>query len=407
MGLALCTAFWPGIAGMSVTPKWAAASVLVPMTLLYASFKGIAWPRAADIALVLTILFMSYAILSLRWTLNVPSGMNTLWYMILVLGAVTVGALAADLRSLFLGAGVGLLASSAIIASEFFGVDFFYNMGFGPWAQPKSGLFFSPNMLAEAAVVISVGLLMSGHWIMGLLSLFPVVVVHNRGSVLALAAVLVVWTWQRSKLIAIGMMVGIAVIAAGLVHGGYKAESMTQRVALWTETAGALTWSGHGPGSFHYEFPRAAKMFDTFRERPDQPHNDALELLFEYGVGALPLFVLAALALFWGTNEAARLVLIAFLVEGLSEFPLRLPTTSIIAAACIGALVAHRRDLRWPEFARRMVLSAGRALYRQPGVVVALHGKGRTARAAYPKSARRISESGNNERVLYRSFDRK
>jgi hypothetical protein len=78
-----------------------------------------------------------------------------------------------------------------------------------------------------------------------------------------------------------------------------------------------------------------------------EAHNDTLQMVYELGPGALFFLGLEAYALYLA-RETERLVLIAFFVEGLTEFPLYMPVTGLIAALAIGHAFYRGGELQLP-----------------------------------------------------------
>jgi len=106
-----------------------------------------------------------------------------------------------------------------------------------------------------------------------------------------------------------------------------------------------LTWFGHGWGQFYSTFPQHAVHIDTFLERPEHAHSDAIEIIYELGVGCV-----FAIAFLWSIGRTAlateRAILAAFLVEGLFGFPFYMPATVAVFAIVAGRLAAAGPSLR-------------------------------------------------------------
>lgn len=345
LGFLSCAAVWPGIAGLSTTPKWAVIALLVPF-LLWDKFR----PS------LLLLLFLTYASVSLFWA--PPYAWGSLYQWVLFGGLVAIGAVH-DLKRFYVGAAWGLSISSVLCIADWFGYNVHYEWGFGAWVQPYSGTFYSPNFLCEPAVLIVVGLIAHGYWRTALLPMPAIMLAHSRGALLAGAVALGLMLWDQNKWLAAGLFGCVLAGSVALQAAGYRIESNADRLRLYQDTVLALTVRGHGVGSFHNEFPKYASTFRV-DSRPDQAHNDVLQLLFEFGVGALP-FLLLLLVAWFGESNPERMVLAALLTESLYAFPLFLPTTFVVGALVIGHLVANRDWLYVSDFLRRMAVLAGRA----------------------------------------------
>lgn len=375
---------------MGVAPKWAALSILIPLILTLCTVNR-CWTASIPFILIvaLGLIFILWAAISLMWTSAGFDGLTEFWKWTLILGSCAIGAAFHDLKPLFIGAGAGLAISSGASILERLGVVF------NPWSQVYGGLFYSPNFLCEVSVLVAIWLLVRGHWKYSLLLAPAIALAHTRGALLASGVAFLCWLWARSKQGAVVVATIMAIAAGLIVTSGYREQSNLERVAMWADTAEALTIKGYGIASFHYDYPAFAKRFDTYVERPDHTHNDLLELSFEYGVGVLALIAMVMLALWFGAAEAERLVLIGFLTEGIVGFPLHLPATAMVAAMCLGHLVGYGRRVCVHEPDSRMVLQAGgKAHSKRSAGGAGLHAKGGRVGAWASLLARWRGQSG-------------
>src|SRR5262249_48748108 len=150
--------------------------------------------------------------------------------------------------------------------------------------------------------------------------------------------------------------------------------------------------------SFQTAYPFGASRMDVFKRRPENAHNDYLELLYEIGPGAFFAFAFLALCLFGPHTRAApapRSVLIGFAACALVAFPSHLACSAYLAALCAGHLCRYRPSLRDEIRHWRMVLHerlARRASDRKHAAPE-ICGAGVPARAALSLSLR---ERGNS-----------
>ncbi len=138
-------------------------------------------------------------------------------------------------------------------------------------------------------------------------------------------------------------------------------SSIQERLAIWEDTAEGLTIPGRGAGSFFMLYPEFARRTDTMHTRPEDPHNEFLNLAFEYGVGALPLLTLLALS--FTAAGAERYVVVAFLAIAFFSFPSRIPTEGFVGMVALGRL-CRRGNIPWPKFlAWRPICSVRQACF--------------------------------------------
>lgn len=106
-------------------------------------------------------------------------------------------------------------------------------------------------------------------------------------------------------------------------------------------TYDGLTLFGNGPGSYwamYFQTPTTVTGIGHV-------HNDFLQLAFEFGIGAIPLFALYAAVL---TRSSAREwpIFLAFASMALFSFPLYAPITAALGLACAGR-IARDWGLAW------------------------------------------------------------
>lgn len=342
----LTVAFWPGIPGMALTPRWALISVLVPVGLLairsgHRISKYAAWVGSS---------LLAWAALSLLWTPSPWGGLFALMVLSWLAGAAVIGARIPDLRPIYLGMALGIGVSSLLIILEVLGVDVLQVK-----TQARVGLFFNPNIVTESAVLVMVACLATRQWGASLLCLPAVVLTHSRGALLALGVTGMYWAWRRGAGTFVSAAAGVFLFVFLLAlsnqrdESGFRAnlafnpKSVYDRINIWEDTARQLTWLGHGIGSFRVVFPSAPyKTQDLVKGRTDHAHNDYLELAFDLGVVGLGLFVVLMGFAFMAPEapEAPeKMILLAFCVMGLVGFPVWMPVTGMLGALALGRLL--------------------------------------------------------------------
>jgi hypothetical protein len=336
-------AFVPGWSGAALAPRWAILAIAVPF-LIQASLNF----TAAHLAM---LLFLGWMTLSFAWTFDPLGGVQAIAQFAIIVGLFFAGARVADLRPILTGAALGIGASSII--------SLFQMNGWHGLAQitVPAGLFVNGNFMAEAAVLILVGVIAERMWWAVPLAAPAALLPGARGPLMALVIALTFWIRNRYVTALVLLVVACVVLAS--IHFGYRVGSVTQRAQIYADTISAMTFFGNGIGSFYTRFPSFASS-NTLIERPDHVHNDGLEVLFEAGIGAaflIPVFI----ALYrYGRGTTGGLILLAFGVESLVEFPLYLPVTAFLGAVVAGAICARGVPLRISYAQFRASVRAGR-----------------------------------------------
>lgn len=350
LAFAVVAAYWPGIPGSALSPRWALLSIIVPLTLLLVRRGASLNAPAAWVGTSL----LAYAALSLFWTTSLPDGLNAFWHLSLLAGLGVIGARLASLDRIFLGAALGMGVTSGIIVLEVFGIDLVRQL-----TQVRPGLFFNPNIVTESATLVFIACFASRQYWASLLPLPALLLTHSRGGVLALVVAMMVWLWRRSPMWTafVAGVIFFGVLAVSLrdnvVPDGeqfragiaFNSQSARDRINIWRDTIWGLTWRGTGIGSFRVEFPRAPYKADVaIKGRTDHAHNDFLEVAYELGVVGIVCFILLLGSVLRGTDEPSRLVLVAFIAEATVQFPLYMPVTGALAALCVGHLASGLRS---------------------------------------------------------------
>lgn len=333
-------AFWPGIPGMALTPRFAFLSIAVPSSLYVLNPKPSlrCWPVLA---------LLAYAGVSLYWTTSLWDGLFAFGWLLTLAGIGWIGAAVRDLRPIYFGAALGVGVTSALIVLQLFGIDPVAQL-----TQVRQGLMFNPNIVTETAVLVFIACVMTRQYWVSLLTLPSIFLTHSRGGLLALAVAALWWAWTRSPFKALVAALAIAAGALYLVsyntgdpadfRGGkvVNFQSVTDRINIWEDVVDQLTWRGTGIGSFRYEFPKANYKFNVMiKGRTDHAHNDFLELASELGIAGSVLALIILAMAFRGTAEPEKLILVAFLTEALVQFPMWMPLTGALGALAIGRLM--------------------------------------------------------------------
>lgn len=350
-GFLLPVAFWPTAHG-PVVFRWVLLCAALVVLLVLSRPR---WSTAHTVYAA----FLSWCALTLAWT-PFPYDWVAGFAVLLALGAAfMIGAETEDSEPLFIGLALGIGVNLVFAYLQVRGVSFWTSH------HPPDALFGNRNILASAATISLVGLLAccrARFWPLALLPLGVLWLVPSRAMVLSLSAMVCVWLWTQSRLLAAAY--GALGLLALPVLIQFKGISSWERVVFWKDTLMNVDWHGAGLGSFHQLFPTFASV-QTYLARPVHVHNDYIELLFETGLPGLLLFLLFVGAIFT-TKARESLVLVAILMEAAVAFPLHLPFTVAVFGIVAGRCLAVRRDVRLAVADGRTVTAHGQDDGRRP-----------------------------------------
>jgi hypothetical protein len=346
LGFAVTAAYWPGIAGAAVAPKWAAVACA---SVLVLTGVKIAWTSRHIIALA----FLGWFALTAFWSPYPLDAIDVLTRFTMLAAVYILGAQLIDLRSVMTGAMLGIGVSSLIAIAQWFGFDALPSYNGMP-----SGLFYNNNSLAEVAALLLVYAAAQRIWWLMVPLLPALVIPHARGAALAVGITTLIACWRRSPWLAYLVFLLMIPVAFWLIESRGLSSSY-ERIAIWRDTAAHLTLFGHGAGSFVEMFPGIAKHFVMTTDRPIHPHNELLWVTFEAGFIGASLMLAMFAALLCGPLNAERLVLIAILVESCFAFPFQNAATGFIGVLVAGRLGADRLLLHDAMARRRKGIHAG------------------------------------------------
>jgi len=353
----LTIAFVPDFAGAAQPPRWALLSAAVPAIIFASSFKGkkiiVTWGH------VLGLCFLGWAFASLAWTADIYGGLDAAWKLILMAALFWLGSQAESLRPVLIGSALGFAINSALAIWQVYetGLDE------GQRALGKmitqlvapAGLFLNANFMAEAAVIVLVGLIGYRLWWLVPLVLPAAFLPMARGSLMALAVVGIAELWRWSRAMAI--YGALALCLSGLMVYGLHNRSADHRLVIWTDTARGLTPLGNGIGSYYVHYGSHAPLSARSRMFSEHAHSDPLEIAYQFGIPGLILWGALLVWLLCGPLRPERMMLAVFAVEGLVGFPFFFPCTAFLAALAAGRLCRDRALVRdqlhgWRVFLR-------------------------------------------------------
>ena len=326
LGFLIMTAFVPGIVGAVSPTAWVVMLCGGSVLLLKTEIKLtlIHW---------LGLLFLSYAAISCLWS---PHGALDFLHLLALTSVFVWAATLKDLKTIVIGLALGLSVSAAIATLQYFHL---VNFIFQATAKP-SGLFVNSNVFSEITGMMLILLIVSKLWWF-LPSVVPGLLVSSRSVALGLGLTGLLWVWSRSKSLAITIILLFGSLGLWLTDFT-NFQSIDERFDIWRDTISGFTLLGHGIGSFQYEFPFYAKHLDISLNHPFEAHNDILQLIFELGIGVIPLMLIMVILL--KVNDAYKYSLFFFIVIGLFGFPFYMPVTAFMAALVAGYLVKYSLD---------------------------------------------------------------
>jgi hypothetical protein len=231
----------------------------------------------------------------------------------------------APLEQLWRGLAVGLSLSSAVAVAQALGWDAI------PSTEKPGGLLYNSAIQATAIALVIIALSCAKDWLYIPTMLPGLWLAHSRGGWLLLAVgTISAWGWRP---------VLLAVLAAGAVALTWPYPSDHERLLLWSAARAGLGWVGHGPGSF----ADLLFWYDGRLYYPGHAHNDYLQLAYELGILAIPVYAIYAAALAH-TDLLYWSVFVGFAVAGLFFYPLYAPVPCFIGAALAGDALRPRRS---------------------------------------------------------------
>lgn len=321
--------FYSGVAEAAGTPKWVFLSIALPLLLLTRETKA----HPAGLA------FMLWASLSVFWAISWYEAVQGLWHLAIIACAFAMRLDEREYRRCLIAFGWGMAINAPIVVAQF-----------NDWtwitqAVPPAGLFMNKNHLAEAALLASAGLIVAKHYWPLPLTVLATILPGSRGVFVAIAIMTAIWVWRQSRLAAVAIVLGGALIVWWMIPPGFLTDSSGARIALWANSL-AIAWDnplGVGIGNYWNAYPpyHDAVMQTPinawwFNTRPEAAHNDAITLLVELGIPGLILFGMVLWTARWDW------LLLAFILAGLFAYPFYLPATAVMAALCAGRAARGR-----------------------------------------------------------------
>ncbi len=318
LGAVVSLCYVPGITGAYIATQRPVLAVLLSFGLLRSGpFTAF---HVAGLA------FIAYAAARLPFSPAPYASVFGLWLIVIMGLSVWFGTTATNMRGLYAGLAVGASVSSFLAVLQYFGWDTVVTAASN--AGP-AGLYLNNVQQGLVLALIAVALLSERMWLW-VPPLAPgIFLAHSRGAWIALA-VGTLGCYVRSLWI-----LGAVVIAGAFYLLTPLSDSDALRMLIWHTAWGNLKWLGWGPGVF---YTIALPQNGVYAFYPEYAHNDALQLAFEYGLGALLPFTIIGYAL-WRTDVKEWPIVLAFVVAGCYSMPLFMPIASFLALVAVGRVL--------------------------------------------------------------------
>ena len=315
LGLALPVVFIYGYTGATIPTQWPLLSATLGLSL---------WCTGRLTALHwLGIAFVAYAVLSMSWAPKLYDSTGGLWKVAMWALAFWLGSTLASLTDLWKGLAIGLTVSSGVALLQALG----YQLA-GPYVG--AGLFYNPTIAGASTALVLVALVSHQLWwyIPGILP--GLLLANSRGAFAAVAVGLVCRYLHWSIALAL-------LLVAGVFCWYGQAPSDVMRFHIWKVAYQNFSVLGFGCGSFVNIWFR----FQGVTTHPEFVHNDFIQLAFEYGIGALPVYAIFIATLAQGRSEDWP-TFATFTVLALVFFPLYCPVPAFVGCVVAGHLARDR-----------------------------------------------------------------
>ena len=329
LGLFASTASIPGVTSISIPAGWAALSLTLP----WFAGRGSMTPLHAILGI-----FLAYVALSISWTTVSWGGAWALWQLAIFGLAFHLGSRLVSLRRLWQGLGIGGAISSAIGIAQWFSPNIILQYN----ALQPAGFHYSPSVQGMVLVLVAVALATERLWLWIIPLLPGIWLTESRGAFVVLALGLGSVFVRSRALLVIAALSLVFYVTLSLRSDEYE------RLVYLQAALANLAWFGNGAGSFNDLWVVGAP---NVMAHPIQVHNDYVQLIFEYGPGAIPFF----LAMGAGLSLRSALqwpILAAFALFATFTFPLYIALAQFVFAVALGHVSASW-DLSWARLASR------------------------------------------------------
>src|SRR5579872_528748 len=315
----------PEITGAVIHPGWALLSITLPWMIWE---RVLTWPQV-----ILFLSFWAYACASLFWAEAPILSVDLLWQLSIFLLAFWAGARQFTLEKVAIGFAIGLTLSSLLTIPQYLG----WHEILAYDVNRPAGLVYNPLTLSNS-IALTIALLATyQRWRYIPLLLPGLILPHERAGLVALFAFFLVWLWQRYRwpALALLLLVPLAWLVRDFEIGRASTFADPMRWLLWKTLASHLFWWGHGVDAVD----RIAFLYNRTVYFPEYAHNEYLDWVYQYGLGALPLLLLLALPL-RNVRSMEYPAYVSFLLLGFFSIPLHNPITSLAGGLIAGCASA-------------------------------------------------------------------
>ncbi len=259
------------------------------------------------------------------------AGTLDLYYLSLIMVAMMAAANLESLDRPLLAFAWGVAVSALLCIPQSFGWSPV------PQGHAPAGLFYNSEILAETAAPLVVWAFWTHRWALMSILAVPVVLGQSRVSMIVVAAGLIygarIPRWTKWICAAILPCVGLALLVA---LGPDKFQGAYVRIGLWGTALWSIVPFGRGVGWWMAAHPSAMQMF---------AHSDVLQLMVEFGIGAVPLLLLPFVIMRRRRGSVAqRAAYVGLSIECLISFPMHFPATSFLLGILAGFLARVGHD---------------------------------------------------------------
>lgn len=303
--------YLPGALSPAIAPRWDIIIAGTPLVLFLSPFSIRLSP-----SLSLLGGFLAYAIISVLWTSDTYAGIDEVIHWCALSAAVILGARLDSLRPIFVGIVLGLGINSVAALFQYLGYSFIPYFNGHP-----AGLFANRNLMAELSAPVFIWALLKREWLLIAIAAIAFVLVPDRTAIVAGITSLIL---LGSRKIVIMGLIGIGLCTVVLVF--IAPTDVIIRWHIWQDTLNGLNLFGHGASAFITDFPQH-----------DTAHNDILELLYNYGLGAFS-FIGLVIYVVTGNRTPERAAFVVLGIESFASWPFFAPTTAFLGAVLLGYL---------------------------------------------------------------------
>ncbi len=338
LGAIVSLCYIPGVTGAYIATQWPVLGVAMVLGLL----------RSGPVTVFhwLGLAFLAYAVMGMVWTPMPDTSVFGLWLLVIMGLCVWFGTTVTSARDLYAGLAVGAAVSSTVAVFQYF--------GFTPvetWTHVSpAGIYVNSVQQGLVLALVFVALASERMWLWALPLLPGLALCGSRGAWLALAVGLLACYVRRLWVFGLVAAVGAFCLLAPQLMPVPSSDAL--RMLIWKTAAGNLTWFGYGPGVFY----GVLMPYDGTAIYPEYAHNDGLQLVFEYGVGALLPFAIFGFAIS-RTQAREWPVIVAFVTAGCYSVALWMPIVAFLALVAVGRVLRdHAMVFNIGDYCRRHVV---------------------------------------------------